>query len=116
MRSSPERGKRGKGERGVGGAARGRQGELLGAPWGGAARSSWLLVAVFRVLHSVREKLNVRKKRRRKERRKRKGRKRKEKNMKNYPNLKIFGEKNKRQFMKLVKIIFVQERNNPNYN
>jgi hypothetical protein len=33
-----------------------------------------------------------------------------------FPNLKIFGEKNKRQFMKLVKIIFVQERNNPNYN
>jgi hypothetical protein len=38
------------------------------------------------------------------------------KNMENFPNLKIFGAKNKRQFMKLVKNIFVQERNNPNYN
>jgi hypothetical protein len=56
----------------------------------------------------------MRKKRRRKERRKRKGRKRKI--MANFLNLKIFREKNKRQFMKLVKNIFVQERNKPNYN
>jgi hypothetical protein len=32
--------------------------------------------------------------------------KEKRKNMKKFPNLKIFREKNKRQFMKLVKIIF----------
>ncbi len=38
------------------------------------------------------------------------------KNMENFSNLKIFREKSKRQFMKLVKIIFVQERNNPNYS
>jgi hypothetical protein len=41
----------------------------------------------------------MRKKRRRKERRKRKGSKRKlkkRKNTENFPNLKIFGEKNKR--------------------
>jgi hypothetical protein len=61
---------------------------------------------------------HVRKKRR-KERRKRKGRKRKErkkeKTMEIFPNLKIFGEKNKRQFMKLVKNIFVQESYMSNY-
>jgi hypothetical protein len=60
---------------------------------------------------------------RREREKKRKGRKRKEKkrkkirrNMEKISNLKNFREKNKRQFMKLVKIIFVQERNNPNYN
>jgi hypothetical protein len=53
--------------------------------------------------------------RKKKKKRKEKTRK-KEKNMEKFSNLKIFGEKNKRQFMKLVKIIFVQERNNPNYN
>jgi hypothetical protein len=36
----------------------------------------------------------------------------KKKNVENFP----FGKKNKRKFMKLLKIIFVQERNNPNYN
>jgi hypothetical protein len=47
---------------------------------------------------------------------KRKGRKRKEKkNMEKISNLKFFGEKNKRKFMKLVKIIFVEERYLPNY-
>jgi hypothetical protein len=59
-------------------------------------------------------------KKRRKERRKGKGRKRKEEKKKkimiNFLNLTIFREKNKRQFMKLVKIIFIQERNSPNYN
>jgi hypothetical protein len=65
----------------------------------------------------VREELIVREKKTRKERRRRrKERKSKEKNMKFFSNLKIFREKNKRQFMKLIKIIFVQERNNPNYN
>jgi hypothetical protein len=52
----------------------------------------------------------VRKKRRRKERIKRNGRKRKEKKkkyMEKFSNLKIFGMKNKRKFMKLVKIIFL---------
>jgi hypothetical protein len=51
----------------------------------------------------------MRTKRRRKERSKRKGRKRKvekRKNMENFPNMKIFGENNKRQFMKLEKIYF----------
>jgi hypothetical protein len=50
---------------------------------------------------------------------KRKGRKRKEKKRKKYgkfSKLEIFWEENKRQFMKLVRIIFVQERNNHNYN
>jgi hypothetical protein len=47
--------------------------------------------------------------------RKRKGRKTKEKNMENFPNLKIFGEKNKRKFMKLVKIIFLKEEYMQNY-
>jgi hypothetical protein len=47
-------------------------------------------------------------------REKKKGKK--EKNMEKFSNLKIFGEKNKRQFMKLEKIIFVQEMNKPNYN
>jgi hypothetical protein len=51
------------------------------------------------------------------EEKKRKGKKRKNKKyMKFFPNLKIFMEKNKSQFMKLVNIIFVQEWNNPNYN
>jgi hypothetical protein len=61
------------------------------------------------VLRSVREKkVTVRKKRRRKERRKRKGRKRKEKTRKKYgkfSKVENFQGKNKRQFMKLVKII-----------
>jgi hypothetical protein len=35
--------------------------------------------------------------------------------MENFLNLKIFGEKNKRQFMKLVKNIFLKERYMPNY-
>jgi hypothetical protein len=44
----------------------------------------------------MRRRTEMRKKRSRKERRKRKGRKRKEKNMENFPNMKIFREKNKR--------------------
>jgi hypothetical protein len=50
------------------------------------------------------------------EKNKKRKEKKKRKNMENFLNLKIFREKNKRQFMKLVKIIFVPERNNPNYN
>jgi hypothetical protein len=45
-----------------------------------------------------------------------KGRKREaKKNMENFPNLKIFLGKNKRQFMMLVKIILKKERYMPNY-
>jgi hypothetical protein len=81
----------------------------------GAAGCSGLLCCVLR---SLREKLDVRKKRSRKERRKkRKEKKRKkEKNTEKISNLKIFREKNKRQFMKVVKIIFVQESYMSNYN
>jgi hypothetical protein len=64
----------------------------------------------------VRQKKEDGRRKREEKKRKEKKRDKKEKNMENFPNLKIFGEKNKRQFMKLVKIIFVQERNNPNYN
>jgi hypothetical protein len=65
--------------------------------------------------------LNVRRKqqagrRRRGGKREEKEKEGKRKKMKIFLNLKIFGEKNKRQFMKFVKIIFVQERNKPNYN
>jgi hypothetical protein len=49
----------------------------------------------------------------REEKNKRKEKKRK--NMEFFPNLKFFGEKNKRQLMKLVKIIFLKERYMPNY-
>jgi hypothetical protein len=54
----------------------------------------------------VREKEEGRRKEEGEREKKRKGRKRKEKNMENFPNLKIFWEKNKRQFMKLVKKLF----------
>jgi hypothetical protein len=116
MGSSSERGKKGK-EEGEGGEGRGRD---LGAAWG-ASRGAMgqllsLLVRAAAAGCFVLNELDMRKERRRKERRKRKGRKRKEKNMENFPILKIFGEKNKRQFIKLVKIIFAQERNNPHYN
>jgi hypothetical protein len=77
------------GERGAqlgGGMGRGRAaGGLLGA-----AGCSGLLCCVLR---SVREKLDVRKKRRRKERRKRKGRKGKEKYEKNFKPEHFQGEK-----------------------
>jgi hypothetical protein len=46
---------------------------------------------------------------------KKKGRKRKEKNMEKFSNLKIFGEKNKRQFMKLVKLFLYKKSYMPNY-
>jgi hypothetical protein len=55
MGSSPERG-RGRGSRGR--AAGWRHGEREGLPWGGAARSSWLLGATFRIVLV----LNVRRK------------------------------------------------------
>jgi hypothetical protein len=110
MGSSPER----KGERGHRyGGALGRLRAAGGeAPWG-------LSLLLGCLLRSIREEELImrKKKRRRKERRKIKGRKRKEKrkNMEFFPNLKFFGEKNKRQLMKLVKIIFLKERYMPNY-
>jgi hypothetical protein len=112
MDSSPEREGRGKGKR--------ERAAQLGCSWGhhgegegyrrGVRHGTLPSCSSVRCccLHAV---LFVRKKRR-KERRKRKGRKRKEKkrkkrkNMENFPNMKNFGEKNKRQFMKLVKNIF----------
>jgi hypothetical protein len=99
-------------EREGGGKGRGRrQGALLGVPCGAARGTMGGCSSLFGPCCV----LNVRKKkRRRKERRKRKFRKRKEK-IGNFSKLKIFGEKNKRQFMKLVKIIFLKERYMPNY-
>jgi hypothetical protein len=73
MGSSPERGRRGKGKRRQGAWHGEREGCRRGLL--GVAGCSGLLCCV---LHSVREKLNVRK-RRRKERRKRKGKEGKEK-------------------------------------
>jgi hypothetical protein len=45
-----------------------------------------------------------------------KEKKRKKRKNGKFSKLEFFWGKNKRQFMKLVKVIFVQERNNPNYN
>jgi hypothetical protein len=70
-------GKEGQGGRGEG-AARGRLGE--GATVGGDARSSWLLEAV--VLYMRNRKTEG-------------GRRKRDEN---FPNLYIFGEKNRRQF------------------
>jgi hypothetical protein len=75
MGSSPERGKRGK-EEGSRGCCWGRHGGREGLPWGGAARSSWLLMAAFHVLFV----LNVRRKQQ--AGRRRRGGKREEKEMK----------------------------------
>jgi hypothetical protein len=113
-------GARRRGERG--GRRRGGRGRSLGAAWGAARggrgmawgrhgellwglRAALSCVAVLLVVSTVHEK----KKRRKKDRRKRKGRK-KRKNMKKIPNLKIFREKNKRQFMKLVKKLFLYKK------
>jgi hypothetical protein len=92
--SSPERGETGNGR------GRGRGGTMGRGCYGGA-RGLLLCARAFCVCCCV---LCVRK--RRKARRKRKGRKRKEEKMKKIPNLKIFREKNNRQLMKWVKIIF----------
>jgi hypothetical protein len=117
MGSSLERGKRGKGKRE-------RAGALLGAPWGAAralgARPRCSLFIrccyCFSVLRAERQEGNRKEEGEREK--KREGRKRKEKNkkyMEIFPNLKIFREKNKRQFMKLVKIIFFKKSYMPNY-
>jgi hypothetical protein len=60
-----------------------------------------LLLLVRSACYAVRE---VEEEEERGKKKKRKEKKTK-KDMENFPNLKIFGEKNKRQFMKLVKII-----------
>jgi hypothetical protein len=109
-------GKEGEGE----GEGRG-EGARLGAAWGegglqeGRQACSLATTAprllsvrcVLNVLSAVREKEAGRKR----EEKKRKGKKRgkKEKNAK-FPNLKIFGETNKRQFMKLVKKLFLYKK------
>jgi hypothetical protein len=63
-------GKEGEGEEEAEGAARGRHGELLGAPWRGAARSNSLLVAALRVFCFLREKKKTAGRRREERRRK----------------------------------------------
>jgi hypothetical protein len=77
-----------------------------GAPWGAAwrrARPLFLLRAPILLLPCVCYMREEGKRRGRKEKDERKGKKEKEKNkMGNFLNLKIFGEKNKREFMKLV--------------
>jgi hypothetical protein len=88
-----ERG-RGRGER-RGGTAWGRHGEREGC------RGCSLAATAARLLSAVREKEEGRKREEKKRREKKRGKK--EKNMENFPNLKICREKNKRQFMKLVK-------------
>jgi hypothetical protein len=106
MGCSPERGETGKGKRerghsyGEGGEGAMGRGRFTG---GGCAMGLGPAAPLFGPAACV---LCCLWGRRRKERRKRKGRKRKETNMENFLNLKIFREKNKRQFMKLVKIIF----------
>jgi hypothetical protein len=80
MGSSPERGRRGRGERRQGAPL----GELLVAPWGGAARSNSLLVAALSVFCFIREKKETagrRREERAEEKEKRK--KKKEKNGRN---------------------------------
>jgi hypothetical protein len=107
-------GKEGEGEDGEGAqvwGAMGRGRAAGGAPWGGLAGCCCYVCALCCAWKNWtwgRREGGNREEKERKEK--------KEKNTKFFPNLKIFEEKNKRQFMKLVKIIFVQERNNPNYN
>jgi hypothetical protein len=96
------------GERRQRGAAWGRHGEGEGCR-GRHGGSALLLVAALRVVY-VKNRSRKEKKRRRKEKEKEKEGKEKKKirkNMEFFSNLKIFREKNKRQFVKLVKIIFV---------
>jgi hypothetical protein len=109
---------RGSGERGRGAAAGGtrREGGLLGeeAPWGGAAMEEGSRPFIYSCMLLLSVTCCCTWEGRRKEEgereKKRKGRKRKEKNMENFPNLKIIWEKNKRQFMKLVKKLFLYKK------
>jgi hypothetical protein len=96
---------------GRGRAAGGRHGASLRA-----ARGCFFVLCLCAVGENMKQEGGEKEERTKREEKKRKGRKEKKKNMENFLNLKNFGEKNKRQFMKLVKIIFVQERNKPNYN
>jgi hypothetical protein len=109
-----EEGEGGEGE-GAGSAPGGHSWGRHGGALGGRARPAAVFVhataGCFGVERAGREEGEKEEREKKKERKEKK-----RKNMKKFPNLKIFGEKNKRQFMKLVKIIFVQERNNPNYN
>jgi hypothetical protein len=66
-------GKEGEGEEEAEGTARGLHGELLGAPWGGAARSNSLLVAALSVFCFLREKKKTAGRRRKRRERRRKG-------------------------------------------
>jgi hypothetical protein len=77
---------------------------------GGAVGEGGLALAFATFVLAVREKKEEGRRKREEKKRKKKKREKKKKIWK------IFREKNKRQFMKLVKTIFVQERNNPNYN
>jgi hypothetical protein len=114
MESLPERGRRGGMGRGAGVGAR------LGAAMGGmgvAARgrgsrregsgSAWLLACALLCVLACCSCVREGSKEEGETKKKRKGRKRKEKNLENFLDLKIFREKNKRQFMKLAKNIFV---------
>jgi hypothetical protein len=121
MGSSSERGRRGEGEEEEGGAAWGaREARVL---WGGAPglQPHCYCCSLFACCCCCsREKKRSceeeeKEEREKKKKRRKKNREKKEKNMEIFPNLKIFGDKNKRQFMKLVKIIFVQESYMSNY-
>jgi hypothetical protein len=73
----------GEGKKGEGGGERGRHGELLGAPWGGAARSSSLLMAAMRVFCFQCEKKKTTGRRREEREKKEKRKKKKRKKTKN---------------------------------
>jgi hypothetical protein len=93
MGSSPERGKRGEGRGERGGAAMRLHAELLGAPWGGAARSSSLLVAALCVSCFLCEKKKTAGRRREeREKKNEKRKKKKRKKMGKFVNMEIFGK------------------------
>jgi hypothetical protein len=74
-------GKEGEGEEEAEGTARGLHGELLGAPWGGAARSNSLLVAALSVFCFLREKKETAGRRREERAEEKEKRKKKKKRM-----------------------------------
>jgi hypothetical protein len=84
---------------------RGGRGGERGCSWGGAARRSSAPLLQFGLLvRSLFGPAAMREVEEKEEREKKKERKEKnKKNVENFPSLKIFGEKNKRQFMKLIK-------------
>jgi hypothetical protein len=101
MVSSRERNGKGKDKRAKGGthASCGEEGGAMGWLHGKGARhcaASFVPVCLYVLLCCLREQ--ERKEKREKRNEEREG----EKNVENFPNLKIFREKNKRQFMKLV--------------